>query len=73
MAKYLIGLKYLDQSPTTSQKDRGAYYKKIEELTGVTALDFSDFMMQFKNRPKEYEKFMELVQKNIDSNSNKKE
>lgn len=66
---YLIGIKYLELATSLSIKEKIAYYNKLVQLTGFTAVLAKSYLEQFEDNPQKWEKIISSVIKNLESGS----
>ncbi len=65
--QYLIGIEYLESTKDLSEKEKVIYYKKLVEITGISADSAKKYIAQYKNNPKEWIKKIDYIIKIIES------
>ena len=64
-AQYIAGVMLLSRTIGLSDTVRGAWYKRLEAVTGFTATSYKTFEMRYANDPAGWERLISAAQKTL--------
>lgn len=65
--KYLAGIKYLNAAENLSASEKKAYYKKLVDITGVSATIAKNFINEHGNHPEKWKEVLEHINELINA------
>jgi hypothetical protein len=66
LAKYIAGVELLNNSPTLSNSEKAAYYRRLVALTGMDAQCAAILIGACRNRPEKWDKIHKAIQATLE-------